>query len=380
MQNRHYTTLDSSDSIGHFTLQAKDNMARKGKLVTAHGALHTPAFMPVGTQGCVKALSPEDVHTLGAEIMLSNTYHLYLRPGDDLIASLGGLHQFSGWNQPILTDSGGYQIFSLSALREIFPEGVAFRSHIDGSRHFFTPAKVINIQQNLGADIMMVLDECVPYQADKEYTQRSLALTTQWAADSRTFYPPGKGAQLLFGIVQGGFFQDLRKQSVQEICSIPFDGYALGGLSVGEPKECMQEILSLTAPMLPQDKPRYLMGVGSPQDILYGIASGIDMFDCVLPTRNARNGTLFTRQGRLNIKNSLYKADTSPIDPACSCYTCRHFSRATLRHFYKARELLSYRLLTIHNLQFYIDLMREAQQAIEQGLFSHMLTQYAHLS
>ncbi len=378
--NTYPAKVEPFDSIGRFTLKSRDNLARRAEIVTAHGRIQTPCFMPVGTQGCVKTLSPDEVMEIGAEILLGNTYHLYLRPGDDLIASLGGLHKFSGWPGPILTDSGGYQIFSLSGLRHIHPEGVEFRSHIDGSSHFFTPAKVIGIQQNLGSDIMMVLDECVPFQADKSYTKKSLSLTTKWAQKSRQAYPKEDRNNLLFGIVQGGFFHDLRKQSLEEICSIPFEGYAIGGLSVGEPKPIMQDILSTTAPLLPKDKPRYLMGVGTPTDILDGIALGIDMFDCVLPTRNARNGTLFTSQGKINIKNASYRSDTRPLDPSCSCYTCRNFSRATLRHFYKSRELLSYRLLTIHNLKFYINLMSEAKQAIEQGTFDMMRKRYAHRS
>ncbi len=371
---------DSIESVGQFTIQAQDNQARRGQLVTAHGTIQTPTFMPVGTQGCVKTLSPDEVKDIGAEIFLGNTYHLYLRPGDELIAGLGGLHNFSGWPGPILTDSGGYQIFSLSGLRHIYPKGVEFQSHIDGSRHFFTPAKVISIQKNLGSDIMMVLDECVPFQADKTYTKRSLELTFNWAQQSRQAYPTDNQKNLLFGIIQGGFFHDLRKQSVEEICSIPFEGYAIGGLSVGEPKPIMQDILSVTAPLLPKDSPRYLMGVGTPTDILDGIALGIDMFDCVLPTRNARNGTLFTSQGKINIKNALYKSDPRPLDPNCACYTCRNFSRATLRHFYKSRELVSYRLLTIHNLKFYIDLINEAKRAIEQGTFEQMRRKYDHLA
>ncbi len=360
----------SRNPLGTFRVTTHDGPARLGELHTAHGCIRTPVFMPVGTQGCVKSLSPQDLEALGAEIILGNTYHLYLRPGDRLLKDLGGLHHFSGWDKPILTDSGGYQVFSLSQLRKITPEGVEFRSHLNGSRHFFSPEKVVAIQQNIGSDIMMVLDECVSFDADYDYTRKSLHLTTTWAEQSRKAYPEKSGDQLLFGIVQGGFFKDLRSRSAAEICELPFDGFAVGGLSVGEPKEIMLDILAHTAPLLPRDKPRYLMGVGTPGDILEGIAAGIDMFDCVLPTRNARNGTLFTSQGKINIKRAQYADDQAPLDPACSCYTCRTFSRAYLRHLYVAGEILSYRLNTIHNLAFYIRLIRETRQAIHEGRFA----------
>jgi queuine tRNA-ribosyltransferase len=352
-----------------FTLKTTDGTARRGELVTAHGTVQTPIFMPVGTQGSVKSLSPEELENIGAQIILGNTYHLYLRPGDELISRRKGLHNFMGWDKPILTDSGGFQVFSLSALRQLTSEGVEFQSHIDGSTHFFSPEKVIQIQKNLGTDIMMVLDECVPYGADYEYTQKSLKLTTEWAKRCRNAYPCGAGQQNLFGIVQGGFFKDLRSQSAAEICSIPFEGYALGGLSVGESKEEMLEILFHSTPLLPVHKPRYLMGVGTPLDILDGISAGIDMFDCVLPTRNARNGTLFTSQGKINIKKAVFKEDDSALDPFCSCYTCRTFSRAYLRHLYIARELLAYRLNTLHNLAFFLKLTRDARTAIEEKRF-----------
>ncbi|MCF8106766.1 MAG: tRNA guanosine(34) transglycosylase Tgt [Desulfohalobiaceae bacterium] len=358
------------DPVGRFRTLAREGAARRGELQTARGTIQTPVFMPVGTQGCVKSLSPQDLEELGAEIILGNTYHLYLRPGDELIKGLGGLHRFSGWQRPILTDSGGYQVFSLAALRRVTRAGVEFRSHLNGSRHFFSPEKVMAIQKNLGSDIMMVLDECVPPGAGYEYTEKSTALTTAWAKACRETYPRGSGDQLLFGIVQGGFFPELRSRSAAEICELPFDGFAVGGLSVGEPKEEMLRILTHTAPLLPRDKPRYLMGVGSPLDILNGIALGIDMFDCVLPTRNARNGTLFTSLGRMNIKKARYADDPKPLDPDCSCYACRKFSRAYLRHLYVAREILSYRLNTIHNLAFFMKLITGARQAIEQGRFS----------
>jgi queuine tRNA-ribosyltransferase len=328
--------------------------------------------MPVGTQASVKSLSPHDLREIGAEIILGNTYHLYLRPGHELVAQLGGLHSFASWDRPILTDSGGYQVFSLSALRRMTPEGVEFRSHIDGSRHWFTPEGVMDIQLSLGADIMMVLDECVAYDADWEYTRDSVQLTSDWARRSLQAYPPGSGDQLLFGIVQGGFFPDLRTLSAKEITALPFPGFAIGGLSVGEPKKVMQEILAHTIPILPWDKPRYLMGVGTPLDLLDGISLGVDMFDCVLPTRNARNGTLYTSQGKINIKRFEYRADESPLDPDCDCYTCRTFSRAYLRHLYTARELLAYRLNTIHNLAYYLNLMHRVREAIAAGTFARL--------
>jgi len=356
-------------TIGSFHIHHQDGKSRVGELYTAHGIIPTPIFMPVGTQGSVKAVCPEDLKTLGARIILGNTYHLYLRPGDAMIARRGGLHSFIHWDRPILTDSGGFQVFSLSGLRKLTEDGVAFSSHIDGSKHFFTPEKVISIQRNLGSDIMMVLDECVPYGADYGYTKNSLALTTRWAARCRTAYAPGSGDQLLFGIGQGGFFKDLREESLRQLMDIPFDGYAVGGLSVGEPKEEMIDMLYHSGELLPVDKPRYLMGVGTPLDIVRGIDAGIDMFDCVLPTRNARNGTLFTSLGKINIKRAEYTEDDSPLDPACSCYTCRNFSRAYLRHLYHAREILSYRLNTIHNLAYFLQVVTGARQAIEKGIF-----------
>ncbi|HDQ41584.1 MAG TPA: tRNA guanosine(34) transglycosylase Tgt [Desulfonatronum sp.] len=356
-------------NTGDFQLLATDDRARTGRLATAHGIIQTPVFMPVGTVGCVKALSPDDLRDVHAQIILGNTYHLYLLPGDELIARRGGLHAFSGWQGPILSDSGGFQVFSLQSLRKISEGGVEFRSHRDGSKHFFSPEKVISIQRNLNSDIMMVLDECVPYGADRGYTEKSLGLTARWAARSREAYPPGSGRQLLFGIVQGGFFPDLRTKSAQQVCSLPFDGIAIGGLSVGESKPLMLEIMRHTASLLPEKKPRYLMGVGTPMDILDGIEAGIDMFDCVLPSRNARNGTLYTSQGKVNIKRAEYKEDDGPLDPDCGCYACTRFSRAYLRHLYVARELLAYRLNTIHNLHYYLELTRCAAQAIAQGEF-----------
>ena len=326
--------------------------------------------MPVGTVGSVKAVAPDDLHALGAEIILGNTYHLYLRPGDELIARRGGLHRFASWDKPILTDSGGFQAFSLSALSKFSEQGVEFRSHLNGSKHMFTPEKVISIQRNLHSDIMMVLDECVAWGTTREYTEKSIDLTTRWALRSREAYPRGTGENLLFAITQGGFFEDLRTASVGQLAEHDFDGFAMGGLSVGEPKPIMYALLAHTTPLLPQEKPRYLMGVGTPLDIVTGISHGVDMFDCVLPTRNARNGTLYTSFGKVNIKRKEYAEDDGPLDPACSCYTCRNFSRAYLRHLYQAKEILSFRLNSLHNLTYFLDLVRGAREAIRQGTFA----------
>lgn len=326
--------------------------------------------MPVGTVGSVKAIAPDDLANIDAEIILGNTYHLYLRPGDELVAKLGGLHNFNAWHKPILTDSGGFQVFSLNDLRRISEEGVEFRSHIDGSKHFFTPEKVLDIQKNLNSDIMMVLDECVAYGASREYTEKSIALTTRWAQRSRKSYPANTGQHLLFGISQGGFYKDLREESIRQITDIEFDGYALGGLSVGESKAELTEFVYFSTPLLPPNKPRYLMGVGTPFDIINGIAAGLDMFDCVLPTRNARNGTLYTSQGKINIKRREYAEDNSPLDPNCSCYTCQTFSKAYLRHLYIAKELLSFRLNSLHNLTYFLDLVKNARIAIAEKRFA----------
>lgn len=355
---------------GRFTLCATDGAARAGVLDTAHGAIQTPIFMPVGTVGSVKAIAPDDLHALGAQIILGNTYHLYLRPGDTLVARHGGLHGFSAWDKPILTDSGGFQVFSLSSLRKITEQGVEFRSHLDGSKHLFTPENVIQIQRNLNSDIMMVLDECVPYGADYAYTEKSLELTSRWALRAREAYPQGTAHNLLFAITQGGFFKDLRARSIDELIQHDFDGFAIGGLSVGESKIEMMEHLYHAAPLLPWDKPRYLMGVGTPLDIVNGICAGVDMFDCVLPTRNARNGTLYTSQGKINIKRKEFAEDDSPLDPQCQCYTCRTFSRAYLRHLYVSKELLSFRLNSLHNLTYFLNLVTQAREAITQGRFA----------
>ncbi|MDR2744508.1 MAG: tRNA guanosine(34) transglycosylase Tgt [Desulfovibrio sp.] len=347
-----------------FTLEYIDGAARAGVLRTAHGVIETPVFMPVGTAGSVKALAPDDLAAIGAPVILGNTYHLYLRPGDELVARQGGLHRFAAWPGAILTDSGGFQVFSLNSLRKIREEGVEFRSHLDGSRHLFTPEKVVSIQRNLYSDIMMTLDECVPYGADYAYTEKSLALTTRWAERARTAFPAGTGENLLFGIVQGGFFKDLRRRSAQEICSLNFDGFAVGGLSVGESKAEMHEMIRYIAPLLPDGRPRYLMGVGTPLDIARGILAGMDMFDCVLPTRNARNGTLYTSLGKVNIRRREYAEDANPLDPACGCYACRTFSRAYLRHLFVSGELLALRLNSLHNLTYYLRLAREARKAV----------------
>lgn len=357
-------------SASVFTLEHTDGAARAGLLRTAHGVIPTPIFMPVGTVGSVKAVAPDDLAAIGAPIILGNTYHLYLRPGDELVARRGGLHRFASWPGAILTDSGGFQVFSLSGLRKIREEGVEFRSHIDGSRHMFTPESVVRVQRNLHSDIMMVLDECVPYGADYAYTERSVGLTTRWAARARAAWPTGSGPNLLFGIVQGGFFEDLRRRSAEELRALDFDGYAIGGLSVGESKAELHALLRSTAPLLPEGKARYLMGVGTPLDIVLGILAGVDMFDCVLPTRNARNGTLYTSLGKINIKRREYAEDDGPLDPACDCYACRTFSRAYLRHLFVSRELLSFRLNSLHNLTYFLRLARGAREAILQDRFA----------
>ena len=351
-----------------FTLHREDadSRARLGRIDTPHGGIATPAFAPVGTQATVKALDPRDLESLGADLILSNTYHLYLRPGADLIADLGGLHRFMGWDGPILTDSGGFQVFSLAEKRQVSDEGVVFASHIDGSRHLFTPEMVVHVQEQLGADIIMCLDECAEPH-DRAYNEQALARTHAWAERCRA--AQGRSDQALFGIVQGGIFADLREASARFLADLDFPGYAIGGLSVGETKEQMYSMLDITVPSLPADKPRYLMGVGAPEDLLEGVARGVDLFDCVLPTRLARNAALFTRQGRLNIRNAQFARDARPIESGCSCYTCQHFSRAYLRHLFKAGELLAYRLATIHNVHFLLALMRDIRAALAQGRF-----------
>jgi len=350
-----------------FQLVKMDGDARLGEVRTAHGTFQTPAFMPVGTQGTVKAMPPATLEALGAQIVLSNTYHLYLRPGMEAIRKVGGLHRFMNWRRPILTDSGGYQVFSLNALREITPGGVKFASHLDGSSHYLTPSKVIEIQEALGSDIMMPLDECVGYPSTRGYVLSSTALTTKWAKES--LRARSRRSHALFAIVQGGMYNDLRQQHARELSQLSFDGFAIGGLSVGEPKGLMWEMVEATIPFLPQDRPRYMMGVGKPDDILEGIERGVDLFDCVIPTRNARNGMLYTSHGPVIIKNARYAMDAGPLDPDCSCYTCRNFTRAYLRHLFVSHEILSAYLNTLHNLHFYLTLTRNARHAIDEGNF-----------
>jgi len=361
-----------------FELLGKDANARLGVITTKRGVINTPAFMPVGTQATVKAMSPDELKEIGAEIVLCNTYHLYLRPGHKTISSLGGLHKFMNWDKPVLTDSGGFQVFSLSALRSISENGVQFRSHLDGSMHFIGPDEAMEIQSALGSDICMAFDECTPYPASYDYAVKSLELTTKWARRCKEYEMQNSAignrqsafpGQALFGIIQGGIYKDLRKRSIEELIEIGFDGYAAGGLSVGEPKEDMYEIINFIAPLMPDDKPRYLMGIGDLNDMLVAVEAGFDMFDCVMPTRNARNGTLFTSAGRISIKRTEYKADNSPLDENCGCYACRNFSKAYLRHLFLAKEILSMRLNTIHNLYFYIDFFRKMREAISKGQF-----------
>lgn len=357
-----------------FRLTASEGRARTGILDTPHGQVETPAFMPVGTQGTVKAVEHRELEELGAQIILGNTYHLYLRPGPEVVAKGGGLHGFTGWKGPILTDSGGYQVFSLTDLRTIEEDGVRFRSHLDGSEHRFTPESVVDIQRALGSDIMMVLDECPPYPSSYDYAKESNELTLRWARRCREYAeqhgPVHGNRQALFGIVQGGTYPDLRERCARELMAMDFDGYALGGLAVGEPAETMYDVVELCEAILPSEKPRYLMGVGTPENLLEAIDRGMDMFDCVMPTRNARNGMLFTRDGSLNIRNAAFKADFTPIDPECRCYTCSRHTRAYLRHLFQAKEILALQLATLHNLSFYLGLMRDARAAIQSDTFS----------
>jgi queuine tRNA-ribosyltransferase len=361
-----------------FELLRTDGAARRGRLSLNHGVVDTPVFMPVGTYGTVKAMAPVELEDLGAQIVLGNTFHLWLRPGLEVIEAHAGLHRFMGWNRPLLTDSGGFQVFSLGALRKISEEGVKFASPVNGDRLFLTPEESMRIQATLDSDIAMVFDECTPYAigdrpATVDEAAASMRLSLRWARRSRgTFDALGatRGPRnALFGIVQGGMFETLRDESLAGLVDIGFEGYAIGGLSVGEPKEDMLRILAHTAPRLPADKPRYLMGVGTPEDLLDGIAAGIDMFDCVMPTRNARNGWLFTRYGDIKLRNSRYRADTAPLDETCVCPTCRTFSRGYLHHLQRVNEILGARLNTIHNLHFYLDLMRQAREAIAAGRF-----------
>ena len=355
-----------------FELLARDGAARRGRLHTAHGVVDTPAFMPVGTLGTVKSLTPADLREIGVEIVLANTYHLFLRPGHGLIAELGGLHRFMGWDGPILTDSGGYQVWSLAALRTIREEGVRFRSHLDGgTEHLLTPELVVEVQQALGVDVLHPLDECLPHPAPRAAAEASLGRTLRWARRSHAAHVAGRRpGQACFGIVQGGMYGDLRRAAVEETCALGWDGHALGGFAVGEPRGLMRDLVALTAGALPADRPRYLMGVGRPGDLVDAVAVGVDMFDCVLPTRHARTGQAFTRQGMVVIRHAAHARTAEPLDPSCPCYTCRRFSRAYLRHLFLARELTVYRLLTLHNLTYYLGLMADARAAIQAGTFA----------
>ncbi len=368
-----------------FDLLARDGNARRGRLALNHGTVETPAFMPVGTYGTVKAMTPAALTETGAGICLGNTFHLWLRPGLEVIAAHGGLHRFMGWDKPILTDSGGFQVFSLGALRKISEEGVKFASPIDGARLFLTPELSMQIQHTLDSDIVMIFDECTPYPATRDEAAKSMRLSQRWAQRSRDEFDRlsdrlnndrEASRNALFGIIQGGMYEDLRDESLAALDAIGFDGFAIGGLSVGEPKEDMARILAHTAPRLPETKPRYLMGVGTPEDIVAGVGAGIDMFDCVMPTRNARNGWLFTRHGDIKIKNAAHKADTGPLDPSCDCYTCRHFSRAYLHHLHRTGEILGSILNTVHNLHYYQVLTAELREAIAQNRFADHVARF----
>ncbi|MBK8903046.1 MAG: tRNA guanosine(34) transglycosylase Tgt [Anaerolineaceae bacterium] len=347
--------------------------ARNGRFYTPHGIIETPVFAPVGTQATVKAIRPSDLHELGATLILSNTYHLYLRPGDELVKEMGGLHNFMQWDGPILTDSGGFQVFSLSETRKIDADGVTFQSHHDGSRHRFTPERSIAIQENLGADIIMAFDECPPPN-EYDYVKQSLTRTHPWL--ERCLAAKTRGDQALFGIVQGGVFADLREESGRFVTSLDLPGYAIGGLAVGETKPQMHAVLDVLHPILPPNKPRYLMGVGAPEDLVNGVMRGVDIFDCVLPTRLARHGSAFVLGGRMNLRNAQFSRDPAPIDPACTCYTCRHFSRAYLRHLVKANEILGHMLLSTHNLHFLINLMQQMREAVRQGALAQFAADF----
>jgi queuine tRNA-ribosyltransferase len=354
----------------NFELLKTDGAARRGRLTTPHGVVETPAFMPVGTRGTVKSLGPDDLAAAGSQIVLANTYHLLMRPGHALIRELGGLHRFMAWPGPILTDSGGFQVFSLSKLRTVDDEGVRFRSPVDGSLHALTPELSIEVQHALGADVIHPLDEFLAHPASREATERSLERTLRWAGRCQSAHARGPGAQALFGIVQGGAYPDVRARAARETVALGFDGYAIGGMAVGEPKPIMYELTATVAALLPTGQPRYLMGVGKPDDLVESVARGVDLFDCVLPTRNARNGQAFTWDGALTIKQARYERDPVPLDGECACYTCRHFSRAYLRHLYMADELLAYRLLSLHNVSFFHGLMTAMRAAVDAGAFA----------
>lgn len=357
-----------------FKLHTTEGLSRRGTLHLAHGTVETPAFMPVGTYGTVKAMSPLELKEIGAQIILGNTFHLWLRPGLEVIEAHGGLHRFMGWDGPILTDSGGFQVFSLGELRKITEEGVKFQSPVNGDRCFLTPEESMRIQRVLNSDIVMIFDECTPYPADEKIAGDSMRMSLRWAERSKKAHEGNSNA--LFGIVQGGMHEHLRDESLKDLMNIGFDGFAIGGLSVGEPKEDMLRILQYTAPQLPVDKPRYLMGVGTPEDLVDGVKQGIDMFDCVMPTRNARNGMLFTRYGNIKIKNAQYRLDLRPLDERCTCYTCRNFTRAYLHHLHRINEILGARLNTIHNLHYYQELMAEIRLSIEQGKFAGFVSKF----
>ena len=353
----------------------KNSKARTGYFLTDHGKVETPIFMPVGTQGTVKAVNPEFlIEDISAQIVLSNTYHLYLRPGTETLEKAGGLHKFMNWEKPVLTDSGGYQVFSLSELRKLKPDGVEFRSHLDGSKHFFSPEKVISVERSIGADIMMSLDECTPFPCEYEYAANSAELTSKWAMLNKEAFessaPLYGHGQFLFGIIQGSVYKDLREKSAADLLKLDFDGLAIGGLAVGEPTEVMYDLVDFTTDLMPEDRPRYLMGVGRPENILEAISRGVDMFDCVMPTRNARNSYLFTSSGILAMRNAKYKNDFGPVDANCGCYTCRNFSRSYLRHLFIAGEILALELASIHNLHFYLDLVKQAREHIMTGDFT----------
>lgn len=365
----------------NFQLLTTDGQARRGTITLNHGQVQTPIFMPVGTYGSVKAMLPHELEDIQAQIILGNTFHLWLRPGTEIMDLHGGLHDFMGWNKPILTDSGGFQVFSLKGMRKITEEGVAFASPINGDRLFLTPEKSMQIQRALNSDIAMVFDECTPYlindrPATHDEAAQSMRMSLRWAKRSRTAFKESENPNALFGIVQGGMYEDLRDESLAGLVDIGFEGYAIGGLSVGEPKEDMLRILSHITPALPEQAPRYLMGVGTPEDLVDGVANGVDMFDCVMPTRNARNGWLFTRFGDVKIRNARYKDDIKPLDPSCSCHTCQHFSRSYLHHLQRANEITGARLNTLHNLHFYLQIMQEMRDAIEAGEFSQWRAQF----
>ncbi|MBU0784543.1 MAG: tRNA guanosine(34) transglycosylase Tgt [Gammaproteobacteria bacterium] len=362
-----------------FKLKTTSGQARRGEITTAHGVIQTPIFMPVGTYGTVKGMTPRDLNEINAQIILGNTFHLWMRPGLDIMEKFGGLHQFMGWKGPILTDSGGFQVFSLGAMRKIKEEGVHFRSPVNGDKLFLTPEESMRIQTVLNSDIVMIFDECTPYPATHTEARLSMEMSMRWARRSRDSFDEQGNQNGLFGIVQGGMYEDLRDISLQGLEEIGFDGYAIGGLSVGEPKDDMQRILAHTAPKLPQNKPRYLMGVGTPEDLVNAVGKGIDMFDCVMPTRNARNGWLFTRTGDIRIRNAKFRNDESPLDATCACYTCKNFSRAYLHHLDRSKEILGAHLNTMHNLHYYLELMREMREAIEQDRFDEFTTEFALL-